>query len=116
MEQKTPRDQVMDEARAGLMTGKRGLVMGVANDHSIAWGIAQVLAAQGAEIAFTYQGEAQKKRLGPPAQSIGSKIMLPADVEQDDQIDAVFDTLERQWGSLDFLVHSLAFSDAKELK
>jgi enoyl-[acyl-carrier protein] reductase I len=116
MEQKTPLHDIAGQPRTGLMAGKRGLVMGVANDHSIAWGIAQTLAAQGAEIAFTYQGEAQKKRLGPLAESIGSKIILPADVEQDDQLDAVFDTLERQWGSLDFLVHSLAFSDAKELK
>jgi enoyl-[acyl-carrier protein] reductase I len=75
-----------------------------------------MLAGQGAQIAFTYQGEAQKKRLGPLAESIGSKIILPADVEQDDQLDAVFDHLKAAWGSLDFLVHSLAFSDAKELK
>ena len=106
----------MDEARAGLMTGKRGLVMGVANDHSIAWGIAQTLSGQGAEIAFTYQGEAQKKRLGPLAQSIGSHLVMPADVESDEQLDAVFDTLQREWGGLDFLVHSLAFSDREELK
>ncbi len=98
------------------MTGKRGLVMGVANDHSIAWGIAQMLAAQGAELAFTYQGDAQKKRLTPLAASVGSRIVLPADVESDEQLDAVFATLEREWGTIDFLVHSLAFSDAKELK
>src|SRR3954467_7988499 len=120
MEQKTPRDQVMDEARAGLMPrlmdGKRGLVMGVANDHSIAWGIAQMLAAHGAEIAFTYQGEAQKKRLTPLTASIGSSIVLPADVESDEQLDAVFAHLGKAWGSLDFLVHSLAFSDRDELK
>lgn len=98
------------------MAGKRGLVMGVANDHSIAWGIAQTLAGQGAQIAFTYQGEAQKKRLGPLAASIGSKLVMPADVESDAQLDAVFATLQKEWGSLDFLVHSLAFSDREELK
>ena len=116
MEQKTPRDHIMDEARAGLMAGKRGLVMGVANDHSIAWGIAQSLAAHGAQIAFTYQGDAQKKRLGPLAASIGSQLVMPADVESDEQLDAVFATLKEQWGTLDFLVHSLAFSDRDELK
>jgi enoyl-[acyl-carrier protein] reductase I len=90
--------------------------MGVANDHSIAWGIAQVLAGQGATIAFTYQGDAQAKRLKPLAESLGSSILLPADVENDDQLDAVFAELKEKWGGLDFLVHSLAFSDAKELK
>ena len=116
MEQKTPLAEMLAQPGTGLMAGKRGLVMGVANDHSIAWGISQVLASQGAEIAFTYQGDAQKKRLGPLAQSIGSKILLPADVEHDDQLDAVFAMLAKEWGSLDFVVHSLAFSDAKELK
>jgi len=105
----------MDEARAGLMTGKRGLVMGVANDHSIAWGIAQSLAAHGAQIAFTYQGEAQKKRLGRLAPSIGSSLVMPGDVESDEQLDTAFATLEKEWGTLDFLVHSLAFSDREEL-
>jgi enoyl-[acyl-carrier protein] reductase I len=99
-----------------LMAGKRGLVMGVANDHSIAWGIARALAAQGAEVAFTYQGDAQLKRLKPLAASIGSKIMLPADVEDDAQLDAAFDALKREWGHLDFLVHAIAFSDKNELK
>jgi enoyl-[acyl-carrier protein] reductase I len=99
-----------------LMTGKCGLVMGVANDHSIAWGIARALAAHGAEVAFTYQGEAQLKRLKPLAASIGSKIMLPADVEHDDQLDAAFETLKREWGKLDFLVHAIAYSDRNELK
>jgi enoyl-[acyl-carrier protein] reductase I len=116
MEQKTPIADMTAQPGTGLMAGKRGLVMGVANDHSIAWGIAQMLAAQGAQIAFTYQGEAQKKRLTPLAESIGSKIILPADVEQDDQLDAVFTMLAKEWGALDFVVHSLAFSDAKELK
>jgi enoyl-[acyl-carrier protein] reductase I len=116
MKQNTPREDILADAKSGLMAGKRGLIMGVANDHSIAWGIAQMLASQGAEIAFTYQGDAQKKRLGPLAQSIGSAIVLPADVESDEQLDAVFATLKKEWGSLDFLVHSLAFSDRDELK
>src|SRR5471030_1003144 len=116
MKQNTPREDILAESKTGLMAGKRGLVMGVANDHSIAWGIAQMLAAQGAEIAFTYQGEAQKKRLGPLAQSICSSIVLPADVEKDEELDAVFAHLAQQWGSIDFLVHSLAFSDRDELK
>jgi enoyl-[acyl-carrier protein] reductase I len=107
---------VTAEAKSGLMAGKRGLIMGVANDHSIAWGIAQMLAGHGATIAFTYQGDAQKKRLTPLAASIGSTIMMPADVESDEQLDAAFAHLTQEWGGLDFLVHSLAFSDAKELK
>jgi len=106
----------MTGPETGLMAGKRGLVMGVANDHSIAWGIAQALSGQGAELAFTYQGEAQKKRLTPLAESIGSTIVLPADVESDEQLDAAFAALEQNWGSIDFLVHSLAFSDRDELK
>jgi len=106
----------MAEARTGLMAGKRGLIMGVANDHSIAWGIAQMLASQGAELAFTYQGDAQAKRLKPLAESIGSKIVLPGDVEKDEDLDAVFARIKKEWGSLDFLVHAIAFSDAKELK
>jgi len=106
----------MAEARTGLMAGKRGLIMGVANDHSIAWGIAQMLSSQGAELAFTYQGDAQAKRLRPLAESIGSKIVLPGDVEKDSDLDEVFAQIEKEWGSLDFLVHAIAFSDAKELK
>ena len=101
---------------SGLMKGKRGLVMGVANDHSIAWGIARILSRHGAEIAFTYQGEAQAKRLRPLAASIGSTILLPADVEKDEELDATFTTLEQKWGSIDFLVHAIAFSDKDELK
>ena len=116
MEQKTPRETLMAEAKTGLMAGKRGLIMGVANDHSIAWGIAQMLASQGAELAFTYQGDAQAKRLKPLAESIGSKIVLPGDVEKDEDLDAVFAQIKKHWGSLDFLVHAIAFSDAKELK
>jgi len=116
MKQDTPREDILADAKSGLMAGKRGLVMGVANDHSIAWGIAQMLSSQGAQIAFTYQGEAQKKRLGPLAASIGSKLVMPADVESDEQLDAVFAALQQEWGALDFLVHSLAFSDREELK
>ena len=99
-----------------LMKERRGLVMGVANDHSIAWGIARTLHAHGAEIAFTYQGEAQGKRLKPLADSIGSKILLQADVENDGELDAAFETLKREWGRLDFVVHAIAFSDREELK
>jgi len=99
-----------------LMQGKRGLVMGVANDHSIAWGIARALHRQGGEVAFTYQGEAQLKRLKPLAKSVKSEIMMPCDVEDDAQIDAVFDTLRRAWHGIDFVVHAVAFSDRAELK
>ncbi len=106
----------MAEAKTGLMAGRRGLIMGVANDHSIAWGIAQMLASHGAELAFTYQGEAYVRRLKPLADSVGSDLLLPGDVEDEAQLDAVFATLAKKWGKLDFLVHSLAFSDAKELK
>jgi enoyl-[acyl-carrier protein] reductase I len=106
----------MTQNGTGLMAGKRGLVMGVANDHSIAWGIARLLHEQGAEIAFTYQGDAQAKRLKPLAAGIGSQIVLPCDVEKDEDIDAVFAALKKQWGGLDFLVHAIAFSDRDELK
>jgi enoyl-[acyl-carrier protein] reductase I len=102
--------------RLDLMNGRRGLVMGVANDHSIAWGIARSLAAHGAEIAFTYQGEAQARRLKPLADSIGSRIVLPGDVEDDAQLDEVFAMLRSEWGTLDFLVHAIAHSDKNELK
>jgi len=103
-------------ADKAMMKGRRGLVMGVANDHSIAWGIARTLSAHGAEIAFTYQGEAQGKRLKPLADSIASHILLQADVEKDDELDAAFTALSRQWGQLDFVVHAIAFSDREELK
>src|SRR4051812_39804422 len=99
-----------------LMKGKRGLIMGVANDHSIAWGIARTLAAQGAELAFTYQGEALGKRVKPLAQSLGVDMVLPCDVEDLDSIDRVFETLRTKWSRLDFLVHAIAFSDKNELK
>src|SRR4051794_1509598 len=87
----------------GLMHGKRGLVMGVANDHSIAWGIAKTLAAQGATLAFTYQGEALGRRVKPLAQSVGSSLVLPCDVEDIASVDAVFAALAEKWGALDFL-------------
>ena len=99
-----------------LMAGKRGLVMGVANDHSIAWGISKALAAQGAEIALTYQGEAFGKRVKPLADQIGCSLMLPCDVEDTETTAAVFDTLKSEWGGLDFLVHAIGFSDRNQLK
>ncbi|WP_454615753.1 enoyl-ACP reductase FabI [Bradyrhizobium cenepequi] len=99
-----------------LMKGKRGLIMGVANDHSIAWGIAKTLQAQGAELAFTYQGEALGKRVKPLAQSLGVDTVLPCDVEDLASVDAVFSALREKWGRLDFLVHAVAFSDKNELK
>jgi enoyl-[acyl-carrier protein] reductase I len=99
-----------------LMKGKRGLIMGVANDKSIAWGITQYLAAQGAEIAFTYQGEALEKRVRPLAESVGGKLILPCDVSDMASVDAVFATLEKEWGTLDFVVHAIGFSDKNELK
>lgn len=100
----------------GLMQGRRGLIMGVANDHSIAWGIARAVAAQGAELAFTYQGEALGKRVKPLAESLGSSLVLPCDVEDLASVDSVFNTLEKTWGSLDFAVHAIGFSDRNELK
>jgi enoyl-[acyl-carrier protein] reductase I len=100
----------------GLMSGKRGLVMGVANDHSIGWGIASALHAQGAELAFTYQGEAFGKRLAPLAASVGSNIVLPCEVEDIASVDSVFEALKAKWGKIDFLVHSIAFADKNELK
>ena len=99
-----------------LMKGKRGLIMGVANDHSIAWGIAKTLHAQGAELAFTYQGDALGKRVKPLAQSLGVDLVLPCDVEDLASVDSVFDALRQKWGRFDFLVHAVAFSDKNELK
>lgn len=98
-----------------LMKGKRGLIMGVANKRSIAWGIAEAAHKAGAELAFTYQGEAIQKRVMPLAESVGSEIILPCDVTDEDSIDAVFHTLEETWGKIDFLVHAIAFSDKEEL-
>ena len=106
----------------GLMAGKRGLIMGVANDHSIAWGVAKALAAQGAELAFTYQGEALGKRVRPLGQSLGSDLVFPCDVElppgdpSEAALDRVFAALAGRWGSLDFAVHAIAFSEKNELK
>ncbi|MBU0724205.1 MAG: enoyl-ACP reductase FabI [Alphaproteobacteria bacterium] len=99
-----------------LMAGKRGIVMGVANDRSIAWGIARTLAAHGAEMAFTYQGDALKKRVEPLAHSIGSTLLLPCDVTDESSIDATFDALKEAWGTLDFVVHAVAYSDKDQLK
>jgi len=97
------------------MTGKRGLVMGVANERSIAWGIAKALADEGAELAFSYQGEAFGKRLQPLAESVGSDILVDVDVTDDASMDAAFEVLADRWGSLDFVVHSIAYSDKNEL-
>lgn len=99
-----------------LLEGKRGLVMGVANDHSIAWGIAKAAADQGAEIAFTYQGEGFGRRVEPLAKSVGSDLLLPCDVEDAASVKAVFDRIGETWGKLDFVVHAIAFSDKTELK
>ena len=102
-------------ATANLMAGKRGLVMGVANNRSIAWGIAKACASNGADLALTYQGEALKKRVEPLANELGSRMVLPCDVTDATSMDGVFDTLQKEWGQLDFLVHAIAFSDKSEL-
>ena len=104
------------ELNNGIMSGKRGIVMGVANDRSIAWGIAKAAADQGAEIAFTYQGEALEKRVRPLAESIGSNIVLPCDVSSDEAIDKTFQALKEKWETIDFVVHAIAYSDKEELK
>ncbi|MEN3792159.1 enoyl-ACP reductase FabI [Fulvimarina sp. MAC3] len=101
---------------ADLMKGMRGLVMGVANHNSIAWGAAKALASEGAEIALTYQGEAFGRRVKPLADQIGSKLILPCDVEDIATVDKVFDDLKTEWGKLDFIIHAIAFSDRSELK
>ncbi len=100
----------------GLLAGKRALVMGVANDHSIAWGIAKKLAEAGAELAFTYQGDALAKRVRPLAESLGSDFLLPCDVEDEASVAAVFAKLKERWGNLDIVVHAIAYSDKSELK
>ena len=100
----------------GIMQGKRGLIMGVANGHSIAWGIARACAAQGAELAFTYQGEALEKRVRPLAAEAGSDFLVECDVEKIESVDRVFDALSERWGGLDFVVHAIGFSDKNELK
>jgi len=99
-----------------LMAGKRGIIMGVANDKSLAWGIAKYLHAQGAQIAFTFQGEALEKRVTPLASSLGSTLILPCDVTDMGSIDTVFEALKKEWGTIDFLVHAIAYSDKNELK
>ncbi len=99
-----------------LMTGKKGLIMGVANDRSIAWGIAQQVAAQGASLAFTYQGEALERRVKPLAESVQSSLVLPCDVTDTASVERVFAEIEKKWGSLDFLVHAIAYSDKEQLR
>ena len=99
-----------------LMRGRRGLIMGVANDHSIAWGIARMLHAHGAELAFSYQGDALGKRVKPLAEKLGSSLVLPCDVEDMASVDAMFATLEQRWGTLDFVAHCIAYSAKNELK
>ncbi|MGX1097468.1 enoyl-ACP reductase FabI [Amorphus sp. MBR-141] len=101
---------------AGVMAGKRGLVMGVANNHSIAWGIAKRLADEGAEVGFTYQGDQFGRRVKPLADSVNSPFVVPCDVEDTASVDAVFETVRETWGSMDFLVHAIAHSDRNELK
>ncbi|MDL2401559.1 enoyl-ACP reductase FabI [Rhizobium mayense] len=100
----------------GIMQGKRGLIMGVANNHSIAWGISKALAAEGAELAFTFQGEALGKRVKPLAAEVGSDFLLPCDVEDIASVDSVFEEIRARWGKLDFIVHAIGFSDKNELK
>ncbi len=100
----------------GLMAGKRGLIMGVANERSLAWGIAKAVSEAGAELAFTYQGEALGRRVRPLAEGLGSDFLVEADVTSEASLDAVFAAIERRWGGLDFLVHAIAFSDKDELK
>ena len=100
----------------GIMNGKRGIVMGVANDRSIAWGIAEAVAKQGAEIAFTYQGDALEKRVRPLAEKVGSNIIIPCDVSSDEAIDETFNLLKEKWDTIDFVVHAIAYSDKEELK
>jgi len=110
-----PRPKIVPMAEP-LMAGKKGLVMGVANDRSLAWGIAKSVADHGAKLAFTYQGEALARRVGPLAESLGSSLLLPCDVNDDAALDAVFDDLAKRWDGLDFVVHAIAFSDKEELK
>jgi len=99
-----------------LLAGRRGLIMGVANDHSIAWGIAKAAAAHGAELAFTYQGDAFGRRVKPLAEKLGSDLLIPCDVMDEASLDTLFDTLKEKWGTIDFIVHAVAYSDKNELK
>lgn len=100
----------------GLMDGKRGLIMGLANDKSIAWGIARACAEAGAELAFSYQGDQMKKRVGPLAEQLGSNIVVPCDVMDESSVDALFDELKEKWGKIDFIVHAIGFSDKSQLR
>jgi len=113
MNDATPEPRI---ATGTLMQGKRGLIMGVANDRSIAWGIARAVAAQGAEVAFTYQGEALEKRVRPLADSVGSSLVLPCDVADDASMDAAFDAIAKAWGRIDFLVHAIGYADKQFLR
>ena len=109
----------MTETRAsgtGLMAGRKGLIMGVANDRSIAWGIASAVASQGAELAFTYQNESIARRVTPLAESVGSSLVYECDVSNDDHLDRLFEAIEADWNGLDFIVHAIAYSDKSELK
>ena len=101
---------------AGLMAGKKGLIMGLANEKSIAWGMAKAVAGQGAELAFSYQSEALQKRVGPLAGQLGSDIVLPCDVADMHSVDSLFQELKDRWGKLDFVVHAIGFSDKNELR
>ena len=102
--------------RGTLMQGKRGVIMGVANNRSLAWGIAEACAAQGAELAFSYQGEALEKRVRPLAASVGSELLVPCDVTDDASVDAAFRTIGERWDQIDFLVHAIAFADKAYLR
>lgn len=106
----------MDNFKSEIMKGKRGLVMGVANEKSIAWGMARTLAKHGAEMAFTYQGDAFGKRVKPLAASIGSTVLIDCDVSKEEDLDNTFAVLKQEWGELDFIIHAIAFSDKEELK
>ncbi|SVD01407.1 uncharacterized protein METZ01_LOCUS354261, partial [marine metagenome] len=110
-----PRPKIVPMAEP-LMAGKKGLIMGVANDRSLAWGIAKSVAEHGAKLAFTYQGDALARRVGPLAESLGSNVLLPCDVNDDAALDAVFDDIGQRWDGLDFVVHAIAYSDKEELK
>jgi len=112
-----PDDQpIMTASKGNLMAGKRGVVMGVANDRSLAWGIAAACAGQGAQVAFTYQGEALEKRVRPLAAGVGSTLLAPCDVADDDSIDAAFEQIRGEWGEIDFLVHAIGFADKQFLR
>lgn len=109
-------DEGVAPAQGSLLAGRRGLIMGVANDKSLGWAVASACAAQGAELAFTYLGEALEKRVRPLAASVGSEFLMPCDVADDASIDAAFDTLEKRWGKIDFLVHAIGFADKRYLR